>query len=168
MLAVALVAAGAVTLAGCRVHSEAIADPCPNASSSGAPQEPKVGLTPDEQKAQDACSSSTEGKDRVCADIDTLQASVTDLKNVNVAKNGTSGLQDALNKVTENAEALRADSESALRPTVDQFRSALTAVRTSIENVVSGGTEPVHAAVQNAQQSARDLQNQVQSLYHCP
>jgi hypothetical protein len=83
-------------------------------------------------------------------------------------ENGTSGLQDALNNVKDSAAALRADSASALRPAAEQFQTALTAVGTSIENVASEGTDAVRTAVQNAGQSARDLQNQTQSLYHCP
>jgi hypothetical protein len=167
-LLAALLATAAVALAGCKTHGEAIANPCPTASSPGAPQEAKVGLTPDEQKAQDGCSTSNETKDQVCADIDALKASVTDLKNVDVVANGTNDLENAVNKIKDNAEALRADSASALGTAVDQLGDALTALRTSIENVVSQGTAPVKTAAQNARQSARDLQNQAQSLYHCP
>jgi hypothetical protein len=166
-LVAALLAIGAMTLAGCKTHSEAIANPCPSASDNGAPQEPKVGLTPEELKADGECSSSTEASDRVCADIDMLKASVTDVKNVDVVASGTNGLQDAVNTVKDNVETLRADSASALRPAVDQLESSLTALRTSIENVVSGGTAVVKTAVQDAQQSARDVQDQAQSLYHC-
>ena len=164
---VAAVLVGGVALAGCETHSEAIANPCPNASSNGAPQEPKVGLSPDEQKAQDECSSSNETKDKVCTDIETLKSSVTDLKNVDVVANGTNELRDAANKVKGNAETLRADSAAALRSAVDQLNSSLTAVRTSIENVAADGTAPVKTAVQNARQSARDLEDQAQTLYKC-
>jgi hypothetical protein len=166
-LVTALLVAGGIALAGCETHSEAIANPCPNASSDGAPQEPKVGLTPDEQKAQDDCSSSNATKDDVCTDIDTLKASVTDLKNVNVVANGKQGLEDSANQVKDNAEKVRADSASALRPAVDQLESSLTALRTSVENIVSGGTAPVKTAAENARQSAGDLENQAQTLYKC-
>jgi hypothetical protein len=166
-LVAALLAIGAMTLAGCKTHSEAIANPCPSASDNGAPQEPKVGLTPDELKAAGECSSSTTTSDTVCADVDTLKTSVTDLKNVDVVGNGASDLQDAVNKVKDNAETVRADSASALRSAVDQFETALTAVRTSLQNVVSEGTAPVKTAVQNARQSAHDLQDQAKSLYDC-
>jgi hypothetical protein len=158
---------GGVALAGCETHSGAIANPCPNASGKGAPQEPKVGLTPDEQKAQDDCSSSNETKDKVCAGVDTLKASVTDLKNVDVVANGTTELQDAVSKVKDNAETLRADSVSALQPAVDRLQSSLTALRTSIENIVSDGVAPARTAADNARQSARDLENQAQTLYKC-
>jgi hypothetical protein len=162
-----VIAAGAVALAGCETRSEAIANPCPNASSKGSPQDPKIGLSPDELKAQDDCSTSTEATDKVCADIDALKDSVTDLKNVDVADNGTGGLRDALNTVKDDAEQLRAVASSGLRPAVDQLDSALSALRTSIENVVSGGTGPVNTAAQNARQSAVDLEIQARTLYNC-
>jgi hypothetical protein len=158
---------GAMTLTGCKTHDAASANPCPSASDAGAPQAPKIGLTPDELKADGECSSSTKTSDTVCADVDTLKSSVADLKNVDVVGSGTSGLQEAVNEVKDNAERLRADSASALRPAVDRFESSLTAVRTSIENVVSGGTAAVKTAVQNARQSAGDLQDQATSLYQC-
>jgi hypothetical protein len=166
-LVAALLAVGAMTLTGCKTHDVASANPCPSASDKGAPQEPKVGLTPDELKADGECSSSTKTSDSVCADIDTLQASVTDLKNVDVVGSGINGLRDALNKVKDNAETVRADSASALQPAVDRFESSLTAVRTALQNVVSGGTAAVKTAVQDAKQSARDLQDQATSLYQC-
>jgi hypothetical protein len=166
-LVAALLTFGAMTLAGCKTHDEAIANPCPSPSDNGAPSEPKVGLTPDEQKADGECSSSTKTSDRVCADVDTLKASVTDLKNVNVVSSGTRGLQDAVNKVQVNAETVRADAASALQPTVDQLQDSLTALRSSIDNVVSGGTAAVKTAAQNARQSARAVRDQAQTLYHC-
>jgi hypothetical protein len=158
---------GGIALAGCETHSEAIANPCPNASSVGAPQEPKVGLTPDEQKAQDECSSSNETKDKVCSDIEALKSSVGDVKNVDVVQNGTSGIQVAVDKVKENADTLRADSNAALQPAVDQLRSSLTTLRSSIENVVANGTSQVKTALQNARQSARNLEDQARTLYKC-
>ena len=167
VLAAALVMLGAVGVAGCKTHTEAVANPCPDASSSGAPQEPKVGLTPDEQKAQDQCSSSNETKDKVCADVDALQTSITDLKHVDVVKNGTSGVQDAFNEVKDNAATLRTDVTSALRSAVDQLDSALTTLRTSIGNVVSQGTAPVKTAAQDAADAARNVRDQARSIYDC-
>jgi hypothetical protein len=166
-LVTVVVLSGAGALAGCETHSEAIANPCPNASSSGAPQEPKVGLTADEQKAQDDCSSSNETKDKACAAVDALNASVTDLKNVDVVANGTDALQSAASTVKDDAETLRAGSASALKPAVDRLESSLTTLRSSIENIVSDGLAPARTAAENARQSARDLESQAQTLYKC-
>jgi hypothetical protein len=45
----------ALVLAACTPHHVAITHPCPAVSTRGAPQLAKVGLTPRQLKAHDAC-----------------------------------------------------------------------------------------------------------------
>jgi uncharacterized phage infection (PIP) family protein YhgE len=161
---VVLLGAGAVGLTGCKTHSEAVADPCAEVSNKGAPQDPKVGLTPEEVKAQNKCSSATRANDQVCVDVQQLKSSVSDLKNVDVVKNGADDLRAALDKVEQNAQALRTDSGAALRPAVDQLSTALSALESAIRNVVSQGTAQVKTAAQDAADAARNLENQAQGL----
>ena len=54
------------------------------------------------------CSSSTPA---YCTDAANLKTSVSDLGNVDVAKNGLSSLQTALNSVTSDAKKLAADAD---------------------------------------------------------
>jgi hypothetical protein len=163
---IALLGAGTLALAGCKTHSEAVADPCAQVASKGSPQDPKVGLTPEELKAQDKCSNVTRAHDQVCVDLQALKTSVSDLKNVDVVKNGTDDLRAALDKVEENAQALRTDSAGSLRSAIDQLRSALTNLESAIRNVLSQGTEQVKTAAQDAADAARNVQNQA-DLYKC-
>jgi hypothetical protein len=48
-------AVGVFLLAACTPHHVAVTHPCPAVSTRGAPQLAKVGLTPRELKAHDAC-----------------------------------------------------------------------------------------------------------------
>jgi hypothetical protein len=55
LLVAGLVVLGASGLAACTPHKEAQIFPCPAASPRGAPQLPRIGLTPRELKAQQKC-----------------------------------------------------------------------------------------------------------------
>ena len=69
------------------------------------------------------CSSSTPA---YCTDAANLKTSVSDLGNVDVAKNGLSSLQTALTSVTSDAKKLAADAGSAFAPQTTALQNSLS------------------------------------------
>ena len=69
------------------------------------------------------CSSSTPA---YCTDAANLKTSVSNLGNVDVAKNGLSSLQTALNSVTSDAKTFAADAESAFAPQTTALQNSLS------------------------------------------
>ena len=65
---------------------------------------------------------------------DALKTSVQDLGNVDVVKNGTAGVKDALTKVMDNLTAVKAAATDQLQPQVKAFQDSLTALQTAVGN----------------------------------
>ena len=64
-----------------------------------------------------------------CTDAANLKTSVSDLGNVDVAKNGLSSLQTALNSVTSNANMFAADAKSAFAPQTTALQNSLSSLQ---------------------------------------
>ena len=71
------------------------------------------------------CSSS---KPTYCTDAANLKTSVSDLGNVDVAKNGLSSLQTALTSVTSDAKKFAADAKSAFAPQTTALQNSLSSL----------------------------------------
>ena len=75
----------------------------------------------------------------MCAARDDLQTSITDLKDVNIVADGTSGLQAAITKVKDNLTALKSAAGDELKPQVTALQDALTGLQSALKDVSSGG-----------------------------
>ncbi len=156
---------GAVTLAGCRTHEEALHDPCPAVSNHDQPADPKVGSTGDQVQSQQDCNSDADhAEGQVCAAAAELKASLTDLRNSNVLETGTSGLQANVDAVKDDVRSLANSAGDTIRPSVDALRSALGDLETAIRNVVANGVSPVQAAAQRTSDAAAQLQAHLAAL----
>jgi len=81
-----------------------------------------------------ACSSTP----AVCTDVDSVQATVHQLKNLELGKNTLSDLQKQLTKLSKQVRQLAADASS-------QYSAQITAVRSSLQRLQAG----VSAAIAN-------------------
>lgn len=73
----------------------------------------------------------------VCDARDDLEASVEQLREVDVVDDGLDALRDAIAAVSDDLSTLRAEAASDLEPEIDAVRSALDDLRSAVE---SGGS----------------------------
>jgi hypothetical protein len=109
-------------------------------------------------------ASSGTASPQLCSARDNLRTSIQDLTNVDVVKNGTSGLQDALNKVKDNLQTVKSNASSELQPQIQAFEDSLTALGNAVSNVSSGGVGSVITAASSAAQSGQALVTSLGSL----
>ena len=108
------------------------------------------------------CSSS---KPAYCTDAANLKTSVSNLGNVDVAKNGLSSLQTALNSVKTNAASFTTDAKSAFPSQTAALNTSLSGLQTAITS--AKGQPPLTAAttvvpaVTQVKSSASTLQSAV-------
>ena len=99
----------------------------------------------------------------VCAARDALTASIADLKNVDIVKNGVSGLQTALTAVTGNLKDVASAASTELQPEVKALQDALGQLGTAITDVGTSGisavTQAAQAVVSAASTLTKDLGN---------
>ena len=112
--------------------------------------------------AASGCSSSPPA---YCTAASQLKTSVSNLGNVNVAKNGLSSLQTALGKVQTSAKTFAADAKSAFPSQTTALNTSLSSLGTAIKS--AQGQSPVTAAttvvpaVTQVKNSASALQSAV-------
>ena len=87
------------------------------------------------------CSSS---KPAYCTDAANLKTSVSNLGNVNVAKNGLGSLQTALSSVKTDANALASDAKSAFPSQTMALQNSVSSLGTAITS--AKGQPPLTAA----------------------
>jgi hypothetical protein len=110
-----------------------------------------------------ACSSS---KSQICKDSEALKSSLSDLKKVDVTKNGTSALTSAVQTVQTDAAALATQAKSEFGPQVTALNVALTTLSSTIDQAKGGGAAalpPVVAAAGAVQTAGQTLVSQVDS-----
>ncbi|HUI48384.1 MAG TPA: hypothetical protein VL119_06790, partial [Acidimicrobiia bacterium] len=66
------------------------------------------------------------GTAELCADRTALRQSIQDLEHVQVITNGTSALEDALNKVKDNVDALKQSAHGVLQQPTQEFEDSLS------------------------------------------
>jgi ABC-type transporter Mla subunit MlaD len=78
----------------------------------------------------------------VCADYRALKSSLAALANVNVLSSGVDGLRAALDDVSAKASTFAASSKE-FATEADSIQQALTALRTTLGDLPSGGVQAV-------------------------
>jgi hypothetical protein len=109
-------------------------------------------------------SSSTTTTTSVCSQATALKQSVQDLEDVDVAKNGTSALSDAVTAVKTDLSALAKSASSALKPAVDALQTALDQLGTAISNFSADGMSPVLTAASATTDAANALVQDLDDL----
>ena len=113
------------------------------------------------------CSSSP----AYCTAATNLKTSVSNLGNVDVAKNGLSSLQTALNSVTSNAHTFAADAKSAFAPQTTALQNSLSGLETAIKSAKSQpsltAASAVASSVTQVKNSASALQSAVSGSGKC-
>ena len=106
-----------------------------------------------------------------CTDAANLKTSVSDLGNVDVAKNGLSSLQTALTSVTSDAKKLAADAGSAFAPQTTALQNSLSSLGTAITSAKSQpsvtAATAVASSVTQVKTSASALQSAVSASGKC-
>jgi uncharacterized protein HemX len=92
-----------------------------------------------------ACGQSSQAA--TCDRVDSVRASVEDLRNVNLSENGMAALDSALAQVKTELELLRSDVKADLQPQVDAVRSSVTQLRSSVRGALTYPTSGSLAAV---------------------
>jgi hypothetical protein len=114
------------------------------------------------------CSSS---KPAYCTDAANLKTSVSNLGNVNVAKNGLGSLQTALSSVQTDASAFATDAKSAYPSQTTALKNSLSALGTAITSAKgqprATAVTTVVPAVTQVKTSASALQSAVSSAGKC-
>ena len=116
------------------------------------------------------CSSSTPA---YCTDAANLKTSVSNLGNVDVAKNGLSSLQTALTTVTSNAKMFAADAGSAFAPQTTALQNSLSGLQSAITSaknqpsLTAASASAVASSVTQVKSSASALQSAVSASGKC-
>ena len=114
------------------------------------------------------CSSSTPA---YCTAAASLKTSVSNLGNVDVAKNGLSSLQTALTSVTSDAKMFAADARSAFAPQTTALQNSLSGLGTAINSAKSQpsvtAATAVASSVTQVKSSASALQSAVSASGKC-
>ncbi|MGO9218848.1 MAG: hypothetical protein ACLP5E_13985 [Streptosporangiaceae bacterium] len=96
---------------------------------------------------------------------------MSNLGNVDVAKNGLSSLQTALNSVTSNAHTFAADAKSAFAPQTTALQNSLSGLETAIKSAKSQpsltAASAVASSVTQVKNSASALQSAVSGSGKC-
>lgn len=85
-----------------------------------------------------ACSSKTDDEAALCDNIDSLDASIQALKDVNVIQDGTDALKSSVEDLKDRLKAVADSATDVLRPDVDAIGSALDSIQASIQKVTDG------------------------------
>ncbi len=114
------------------------------------------------------CSSS---KPAYCTAATNLKTSVSNLSNVDVAKNGLSSLQTALTSVTGDAKMFAADAGSVFAPQTTALQNSLSGLGTAITSAKSQpsvtAATAVASSVTQVKSSASALQSAVSASGKC-
>jgi TolA-binding protein len=106
-----------------------------------------------------SASASATGTE-LCAARDDLKQSIDDLKNYDIVKNGTSGLQSALTEVQTDLDAVKSSAGADIRPQVTSLQDALNDLTTAVSNgSVPDAVTALPGVVTNGQALLTSLQN---------
>ena len=114
------------------------------------------------------CSSSTPA---YCTAAASLKTSVSNLGNVDVAKNGLGSLQTALTSVTSDAKTFAADAKSAFAPQTTALQNSLSGLESAVKSAKSQpsltAASAVGSSVTQVKSSASALQSAVSASGKC-
>jgi hypothetical protein len=98
-----------------------------------------------------------------CANLSALKDSVASLASADTIKNGAAGFQAALDKVKQNADALKSSVSAANQADVQSLEDSLTSLQTAISNVSSSGVGGIVSAAKDVATSAATLISKLQA-----
>jgi hypothetical protein len=104
-----------------------------------------------------ASGSASTANAQLCADRDALKSSIQDLASVNIIRNGTTGLQTALDKVRANLQALKKSASADLQPDVTALEDAVTKLQSALNDVGANGIGGVVTAAKDVGQAGTTL-----------
>lgn len=103
----------------------------------------------------------------LCDAREALRASINDLTNVDVVRNGTSAIGDALGTVTEDLRAVRSAAGSDLQAQADAFQQSLDTLQTTIDATGTTQVTGVVTAIRNVGETGATLLTSLGNL-NCP
>jgi hypothetical protein len=86
----------------------------------------------------------------VCDAVDSLQASVDNLKDVQLSENGVNALTSALTQVKQDLQQVGTDAKAEFGDDVSTIEAAVTSLQSSVAAAKSGPTAATLAAVGTA------------------
>jgi uncharacterized phage infection (PIP) family protein YhgE len=101
-----------------------------------------------------------------CAARDQLQTAISDLSNVDIVRNGTSAVTEALTKITDALDEVRSTAGADVQPQVDAFQQSLDQLQTALGGGVSQAAAIV-TAVRNVVSTGGTLLTSLRNL-RCP
>jgi len=155
---------GAAILLGLVLSLAACGSSSKSSSTTAAASSESTSAGPTTAPGSGDTESTGTASAEVCAAKQDLQTSITDLKDVNIASSGTSGLQAAITTIKDNLSTLRSAAGDQLKPEIDTFQTSLDDLQTAIKNVSSGGVAAVVTAVKDAGTSGADLLDALSEL----
>ena len=135
---------------------------CGDDTSSTSSSAPTTGAST--QATATGGTASPTGSDQLCADYNAFKSSIEDLKNVDIIKSGTSGLQAAVDKVKTSLQALRTSAASDAKDEIQAVEDSLKELETAIKNVSSGGERAVVTAVAKVVSTGSALEQSLQDI----
>jgi hypothetical protein len=109
-------------------------------------------------------TASPTGSEQLCADYTAFKSSIEDLKNVDIVKSGTSGLQAAVDKVKTSLQSLRTSAAGQAEDQIKAVEDSLKDLETAISNVSSGGEAAVVTAAATVVSSGGALVQSLQDI----
>jgi hypothetical protein len=116
------------------------------------------------QPTETGGTASPTGSEQLCADRDAFKSSIEDLKNVDVVKSGTSGLQAAVDKVKTSLQSLRTSAAGEAKDQIQAVEDSLKELESAISNVSSGGEAAVVTAAAKVVSSGNALVQSLQDI----
>jgi hypothetical protein len=108
--------------------------------------------------------ASSTGSEEFCQARSDFNDSIDELKDVNPITDGTQGIENALNDVEDNLQAMRDAASDEARPEIDAFQDSFSDLKNAISNVDDVGISGVADAVRDTVSAADDLKDKLQSI----
>lgn len=103
----------------------------------------------------------------LCSARDELRASISDLSNVDVVKNGTSAITSALDEIKQNLADVRSAAGSDVQPQIDALQSAVDQLQAALGGSGAGRIPAVVSAVRDVATTGATLLRSLGNL-KCP
>jgi hypothetical protein len=100
----------------------------------------------------------------LCSARDQLKTSIQGLTSVDLVKNGTSGLQQAVDDVKTNLATVKSSASSELKPQVTALETSLQQLQTALSDTGSAGVAGVVSAAKGVAQSGSALVTSLDNL----
>ena len=94
-----------------------------------------------------ACSSD---QPAVCDDVDALQSSIDNLKDVQVSENGLNAMSSTLTQIKQDLQQLGADAKAEFGDEADAVRAAVTSLEESVDGAKADPSGTTLSAVGTA------------------